>query len=140
MGKRARGKGIATAALRAAAAEARDQKQCQDEEAQAIAREVFAAVVAMRPHAGKAPMWAIGPLSYVSDMAAEMVGGIRDDLNRADVEEVSAYILAGLSDLLIAMTVDFDAEHFVRWRQEREAGESALRNLKGVGDDGDDTG
>jgi hypothetical protein len=106
------------AALRAAARAIGRAGGGGDVEAQQIARDVYATCVAARPDAGKAPLWAIGPIQYVATVASEaIVKRYRLDADQGD--EVAAYLAAGLSDVLLAAVGGFDREHFERWRADQ---------------------
>lgn len=113
MGRRGRGKGVSNAIVRAAAAKRRER----DEEAHGIAAEVYAAVLDARPVIGSAPAWMMGPLLYVAEASAPAVVKAHR-LPVDDGEDVAAYLMHGMADLLVSMVGGFDREHFEAWRND----------------------
>jgi hypothetical protein len=95
-----------------------------------VARDLASAVI-------DGTLWWMAPLTYVAEQAAPRVCR-QHGIDPARAEDVAAYLLNGLSELLVAMVGEFDVEHFERAVAGDAAGEQSQRQ---VGDDdgrGDD--
>lgn len=123
MGRRGRAGGL-TRKVVAAAAQLAEER---DGEAQQVAREVYATIVAGRSTYGKAPVWAMGPLQYVAQTAAVAVVRASPALGDDDFDDVAGYVMHGLADLLMAMVGRLDVEDFRQW----QAGNRAAANEGG---------
>lgn len=113
MGKRGRQQGFTNKIVRAAAAARRER----DEEAHGIASEVYNTVIDGRPAFGSAPPWMMGPLLYVAEASAPAVVKAHK-LPVEDGEDIAAYLMAGMADVLMSMVGAFDRKHFEQWRND----------------------
>lgn len=119
MGQRARGKGIANAALRAARAAAREH----DEVAAKLAQRVYQTAVDLRDERD-----ALGVVHPVVQAAAEMAAPGVARLNGMDprdpalVADIAAYLVSGFREMVAVLNV----EHFTAWRAATDRAEMGL--------------
>lgn len=109
MGQRARRGGIATAAIRAARAVAREQ----DDEAAQIAQGIYETAVEVKGERGVTPLYLLAAITYVAEQAGPRVAAHYGLTGRE--EELSAYLAAGLFELHANMVAAFNVAHFEEW-------------------------
>lgn len=106
---RARARKIAHAAAAAALERERDA-----DEAQVIARGVFAVARDLQSTVTPGSLYWTAPNAYVAEQAAPRICRMAQ-LPAGREDDVAAYLHAALNEFLVSLVEGFDAEHFEAW-------------------------